>query len=130
MGATIAQVASGLKPQFAPVTGLRAYDYVPEDINPPCAIVQLVDIDRGAFVRGMMELRFDVTVLVQKASDRAGQSNIYSFADSASVWNTLGANKVLGLSGVDAATIHFRALGMDEVAAYGYYGGTFEFLVL
>lgn len=135
MSVTLAQVAAGLKDKLNDITGLRAYDYVPEDINPPCAVVVLGEIERGAFSRGMMEVRFDVAVFVARGSDRAGQAALNEYADpsssvSDSIWNKLDSNKSLGLSGVDAAVLRYRPFGIDEVAAYGYFGGVFEILVL
>jgi hypothetical protein len=135
MSVTVAQVVAGLKDKINDITGLRAFEYVPEDLNPPCAVVVLGPIERGAFSRGMMELTVEVAIFVTRGSDRAGQASLNAFADpsasvSTSVWAKIDADKTLGITGVDAAVLRYRPFGIDEVAAYGYYGGVFELLVL
>lgn len=135
MSITIAQVAAGLKTQLDAIPGLRAYDYVPEDLNPPCAAVILGDIERGAFSRGTMEVRLEVAVFVSRAADQTGQKFLYKLADPSasvdeSIWAKIDADKTLGIPGVDAAILRYRPFGVEEVAAYGYYGGTFELLIM
>jgi len=135
MSVTLAQVAAGFVDKLNDISGLRAYDYVPEDINPPCVIVRPQSIERGAFSRGVMEVRFDLALFIPRASDRVAQSKLLTYADpsssvSNSIWAQLDANKTLGVSGVDAAVLSFQPFGWDEVAGYGYDGGIFQALVL
>lgn len=135
MSVTLKQVADGFVDKLEEISGLRAYPYVPEDINPPCVIVRPSSIERGAFARGVMEVRFDLGLFVSRASDRAAQLSLHEYADpsgsvDSSVWAKLDANKTLGVTGVDAAVLRFQPFGWDEVAGYPYDGGTFEVLVL
>lgn len=135
MSVTLAQVANGFVDKLNDITGLRAYAYVPEDINPPCVIVRPSNIERGAFSRGVMEIRVELGLFVQRSSDRAAQLNLHKYADpsgsvSESVWAKIDADKTLGVTGVDAAVLRFQPFGWDEVAGYPYDGGIFEVLVL
>lgn len=135
MSVTLAQVAAGFVDKLNDISGLRAYDYVPEDINPPCVVVRPQNIERGAFSRGVMEIRFDLALFVPRASDRAAQAKVLTYADpsasvSNSVWAQLDANKSLGVFGVDAAVLNFTPFGWQDIAGYPYDGGIFEVLVL
>lgn len=135
MSITLAQVANGFVDKLDNITGLRAYAYVPEDINPPCVVVRPASIERGAMARGVMEINYELALFVSRASDRAAQANLHTYADpsgsvSNSVWAKLDADKTLGVTGVDAAVLRFRPFGWDEVAGYAYDGGIFDVLVL
>lgn len=135
MSITLAQVGAGFVDKLNDISGLRAYDYVPEDINPPCAVVRPREITRGAMSRGVMEITFDIAVFVSRASDRAGQAKVLTYADpsaseSSSIWAKLDANKSLGITGVDAAVLSFTPFGWQDIAGYPYDGGIFEVLVL
>lgn len=135
MSVTLAQVAAGFVDKLNDITGLRAYAYVPEDINPPCVVVRPQSIERGAFSRGVMEVRYDLGLFVSRASDRAGQVSLHEYADpsgsvSNSIWAKIDSDKTLGVSGVDAAVLRFSPFGWEDVAGYPYDGGIFEVLVL
>jgi hypothetical protein len=130
---TIQQVFDGLASTIHDATGLRVVTYVPDDLNPPIMFLTLGTIERGAMGRGQMEIPIDAVLLVQRASDRAGQGATYgyaSFTGPLSIWRAVDNNKSLGLSDTDAAVIRYRPLGVEEVAAYQYYGGVFEILAL
>lgn len=130
---SVAQIAAGIATTINAATGLRTFDYVPDDLNPPLLFLNLNDIGRGAFARGQFELRFDAVLFVSSASDRAGQERSYAFSswDSVeSVWKALDATPGLGLGDTDAKVLRYRSLSVDEVAAYRYFGGAFEILVL
>lgn len=135
MSITLAQVANGIADKLNDITGLRAYSYVPEDINPPCVVIRPAQIERRTFGRGVMEIQFEVALFVSRASDRAAQTNLHTYADpsgsvSNSVWAKLDSDKTVGVPGVDAAVLRFRPFGWDEIAGYSYDGGIFDVLVL
>lgn len=130
---SIQQVMDGLSTVIDAAAGLRCYSYVPEDLNPPAVFLSLGEIERGAFKMGQMELRIDAALFVSRASDRAGQKQMNTFATwgtTASVWKAVDDTPGLGLADTNAAVLRFRPFGIDEVAAYGYFGGVFEILVL
>lgn len=135
MSVTLAQIGVGFVDKLNDISGLRAIDYVPEDINPPCIVVRPQEITRQAFgPRGIMEVRFDLILFVSRASDRVGQANTLTYADpsgsvSNSVWAQIDSNKTLGVSGVDAAVLSFVPFGWQDIAGYPYDGGTFEVIV-
>lgn len=131
---TVASVNTALASTLAG-TGLRVFEYVPESLDPPCIFLALNQIDRGTMGRGTMLLGYEAVVFTSRASDRAGMANLYLYAEPStsevkSVWAAVDEDRTLGLSNVDANVTGWRALGIDEVAAYGYYGGVFDIQVL
>lgn len=82
MPATISQVKDGLKARIETVPGLRAYDYQPDQVNPPFAWPTLDEI--RYHVTGMgsggVVMDFTVTVVVQRASERTAQDKMDQYA--------------------------------------------------
>ena len=74
------QVRDGLKTRLQTISGLRCYDLIPDQINPPTAIVGQLDftfdIDNA---RGLDLANVDVIVIVQRFSERAGQNRLDAY---------------------------------------------------
>lgn len=135
MTTSLTQLASAIETRCETVSGLRAYSYVPEDVQVPAAFVSFGTIERSAMVLGTSEIPFELVVLVSSTWDRSAMAKLYAFAnpdatDSGSVWAAFDANETLSLSGVDVTLLRFRFLGVEEIAAYRYYGGAFEGVAL
>ena len=73
-------VRDGLKTRLQTISGLRCYDLIPDQVNPPTAIVGQLDftfdIDNA---RGLDLANVDVIVIVQRFSERAGQNRLDSY---------------------------------------------------
>ncbi len=114
---------------------IRTDYFVPDTINEPACFVNLGTIERQAMVMGVMEIDFELVVLTSKADARTGQLRLYELAnpdrdDQGSLWWAFETNTGLGLAGTDVKLLRFRPLGIEEVAAYGYFGGAFEGVAL
>ncbi len=74
------QVRDGLKTRLQTISGLRCYDLVPDQVNPPAAVVGQLDftfdIDNA---RGLDQANVDVIVIVQRFSERAGQNRLDAY---------------------------------------------------
>lgn len=135
MAVSLNDLAEAIAVRTKQVPELRAYAFVPNDIQPPAAFVVFGTIERQAMVMGVMEIAFELVVFVSTADDRSGQKLLHQFAnpdraDSGSVWAAFETNKDLGLTGTDVTLLRYRPLGTDEIAAYGYIGGAFEGIAL
>lgn len=129
---SLADVAEALADTLA-ATGLRVNAYIPESPNPPEIFLNLGPVERDAFVMGSMQVPFDAVLLVPTSSARIGQRLLYdhaSFTGTKSVWKAVNDTPSLGLADTNAAVLRYRPLGIEEVAAYNFYGGVFEILVL
>ena len=80
MAATVSEAADAIKTALRAVPGLRVYDYVPDTVNTPMAMLALEEaIYHRAFGGGDVNYRFLVTVLVGRTSERQAQSRLDDF---------------------------------------------------
>ena len=100
MTATPSQIKDALKVALETIPGLRAYDYQPDQVNPPFAFATLEEITyHGAMGSGNVVNQFTVTVVVQRSSERAAQDKLDGFVayDGAqSVRRAIEADRTLG----------------------------------
>lgn len=129
---TLEQVMVGLETRLATIAGLNVSEFVPDNINPPQAIVGVPPWDRQAMRKGVMTLDATVTVLTSRNYDRTGQLKLASYASftgADSVLLAIEGDKTLGSVVSDCTVLRFRPTGVEEVAAYGYFGGVFDLLI-
>ena len=75
--ATLTEIRDGLATNLATITGLRTSATVPDNINPPVAIVEPMSISFDtSFNRGLDEYSFKITVIAGRADERSGQNKI------------------------------------------------------
>lgn len=129
--ATIRDIAAGIA-DLASQLGIQAFAYVPDSVQAPASFVRLTAVDEESFGLGSMGVKFDL-VFVTSRTTEVGQYQLYDYAAHTgvkSVWQLVDENRDLGLTdGTDANVTGYRSLGVEEVAAYGYYGGAFEVTV-
>jgi hypothetical protein len=98
MSATVSQLKAGLKTRLATISGLRTYDYQPDQITHPMAWSILDSVDyHGAMGPGLVTHNFRVAVIVGRASERSAESrlNAYLSYDNG-VRAAIEADKTLG----------------------------------
>lgn len=134
MAPTIEQIMLGVETRLKTITGLRAEEYVPDSINPPCAIVGVPPVEYHAtFGNGHMKLPCTVTVLVSAALDRQGQLKLAGYVNptgATSIKAAIEGDSTLGGVVSDCKVMSFRPLGIEEVGVVGYYGGVFDLLIV
>ena len=75
MSATASQIKTGIKERLKTIPGLRAYDYQPDQPNPPMAWPTLDDVVyHGAMNGGNVVYKFTVSVIAGRASERSSQA--------------------------------------------------------
>lgn len=131
MASTIEQIMLGVETRLQTISGLRASEIVPDQINPPHALVGVPPIPnyRLAMGRGSYELGLTVTVLVSSAVDRVGQLALAGYASitgPTSIPLAIEGDRTLGGVVSDCIVTSFRPLGLDEVGVISYYGGVFD----
>jgi hypothetical protein len=123
MAATVSEAAAGLKAQLAQIPGLRVVDYLPDQINPPTAVISIDSVTyHQAFAGGDPLYQFTITVIVARASERVAQQKLDAFlaySGTQSVRAAVEADKSLG-GAVQQAIIdrggNVQALTVNEVA--------------
>ena len=111
------QVRDGLKTRLETISGLRAYDLIPDTVTPPAAVVGQLDftfdIDNA---RGLDQAQVDVLVIVQRFSERSGQNLLDTYLSGS------------GASSIKAAIEGDRTLGgvVNTLRVTGAEAGTYE----
>lgn len=99
MTATVGQVKTALAAAVDVITGLRAYDRQPDNLNPPFAFPSLQTIDyHGAMAGGSVLQTYTLTVIVGRAAERSAEALLDTLLSS-------------GAGGVRAAVELDRTLG-------------------
>jgi len=131
MPPTINQMRTGLETRLATISGLRAYEYIPDNPNPPCAVVQLgrIEFDQS-FRRGVDQYEFRVLLIVGRVAERAAQKTMDGFLDptgAGSVKTAIEADSTLGGLTVDTRVREMRGLGSIGIGDVTYQ--TAEFII-
>lgn len=127
-------VRQGIAANAGTVTGLRAFEYVPDDCYPPTFFVGEVDgqFDQ-AFGRGMDQLTVTCRLLVAWANDRAGQKNLDGYLSGSgaqSLKAALESDRTLGGAAADSHVSGFSGYGLYEMNGNQYYGVEFSVTVI
>lgn len=106
MSASVGEVKTALAAALNTITGLRAYDRQPDQINAPMAFPSLDSIDyHGAMGNGLVTHVYRVTVIMGRASERSSEDRLDTLLsyDSGGVRYALENDVTLG--GVVRGTI-------------------------
>jgi len=130
--ALVSELRDGLKANLATIAGLRTTDTVPDNPNPPMAIVlpQSVQYD-NAFQRGMTTYTFSVVVIVNRVSERTGQNSLDAWVSStgaSSVKLAIESDKTLNGKAFDVRVTDVRNYGDITIGEINYFSA--EFVVL
>lgn len=81
--ASLTDLRAGLSTRLATITGLRALPYIPDNPQPPVAIVMPGRITYDlAFGRGTDEYQFTIMVIVGRVADRNSQTTLDAYCAS------------------------------------------------
>jgi hypothetical protein len=131
--ATISEIRDGIATNLTTITGLRTTETVPDNPQPPVAIIQpnAIEYDR-AFQRGLDQYNFTVTVIVGRASERQAQRLLDLYCagtGSSSVKTAIESNRTL--SGViqDLRVTAMRNYGTISLGDQTYLAAEFDLIV-
>jgi len=126
---TLADLRSGLGTNLATISGLRVSEDLPEQINPPMAVVGLQSIEYDqSFQRGLVVYRFQIPLLAARASDRRAQitlDNFMSTTGSSSVKVAVESDKTLGGAAFDVRVTEMGSIGTIELDSNMYLAAEF-----
>lgn len=116
MSATISQTKSAIGTALATISGLRVYDYQPDQVNPPMAWPILDSVDYHDAMRGgMVTQTYRIGVIVGRQTDRATQRSLDAYLSPNGVPAALEADPTLG--GVVQASICESATHISSIEA-------------
>jgi len=118
----ISSIRDGIKVRLATISGLRAYDVLPDTFAPPAALVAPpVSVTYGSSLgRAHDSVQLVVRVLVAKASDRAAQDKLDTYLSTGT--STSVADAIEGDTSLGGAANLARVLSAQQVGVYDYAG--------
>lgn len=97
---SISQIRAALAQNMAAVPGLRVSSYIPDNPNPPIAVVSPPSIKyEQSFGRGLNQYDFQIVLLATRADERTGQDLIDGYCEptgSTSVRAAIESDRTLG----------------------------------
>ena len=94
---SIAAIREGLADALRTIPGLRVSPYFPDQLNPPMAVVDTVQVTFDlAGARGSDDLTFDLLVVVRRESERQAQADLDSWVPLVKAAIENGSDKSLG----------------------------------
>ena len=96
----LVDIRRGLATALDTLSGLRVFDYVPDNAPAPAAIVEPLEITYGAAMQnGLHNLKAFVTIMVGRMSDRSSQDRVDVYVNptgTSSVVAAIEADVTLG----------------------------------
>jgi hypothetical protein len=128
--AAISDLRSGIATNLATITGLRTAATVPDQINPPVAVVMPDSINYDtAFARsGGDEYDFTVIVIVGRVDERSAQNTLDAYCSgvgSKSIKAAIESNRTLGGKAFDCRVTALRSYTQISIADVTYLSADF-----
>ena len=110
------------------IPGLRVAETIPDQPNPPIAVISLETVNYDqTFQRGMTEYTFTVSVLAGRVSERNAQSRLDAYIDpgSATIKTAIETDKSLGGKVFDVRVTDMSNIGAVNLGETIYLGADF-----
>ncbi len=99
MSATVSEIKLALATALGTITGLRAYDRQPDNLNAPFAFPSLETIEyHGAMSNGLVTQTYRISVIVGRAAERSAEDRLdtYLSYDQGGIRYAIEADPTLG----------------------------------
>jgi hypothetical protein len=119
---SLTTIREGIATNLATIPGLRVAAEIPDNPNPPIAVVMPNTITYDeAFGRGASQYNFTVTVIVGRAADRIAQRKLNDYASpgAQSVKAAIESDRTLGGTAFDV-----RCESLSNIGAISLQGDT------
>jgi hypothetical protein len=129
---SIENMRAGLAANLATISGLRSTVDIPDNPNPPVAVIGLSNVRYDqAFQRGLVEYNFLVSVIASRASDRWAQKRLddYTSTGSSSIKAAIESDKTLGGSAYDVRVTEMSNIGAVSLGEVSYLAADFAVTV-
>jgi hypothetical protein len=132
--ANIAELRTEIATNLSSITGLRVSSFIPDNPNPPVAIVQF---DRAQYhldmANGMSEYNFIIQLVVGRVDERTAQRNLDSYCAStgaSSVLLSVESDRTLNGKAYDCIVTEMSSYGSVLINDITYLGAEFQVRVL
>lgn len=129
---SITDIRDGLAANLATIPGLRTSAELPDQPNPPIAVVQLNNVTYDqAFQNGLVLYNFTITVIVGKVAERLAQQrlNAYASTGAGGVKAALQSDKTLGGHAFDVKLQEMTNIGAITLGEQQYLAAEFAAIV-
>lgn len=131
--ASITDIRAALATNLATIAGLRTSAEMPDNPNPPVAIVSLDSVDYDqAYAKGLVTYNFTVTVIVGRSAERTSQRLLDSYISTGekSVKNAVESDKSLGSKAYDCRVSSLNSVGSIQINDTTYLAADFSVAVI
>lgn len=130
--ASVTDLRTGLATNLATISGLRTSPTLPDNPNPPIALITPVSISfDDVFKRGMQTYTFVVSVIVGRADERTAQNKLDAYVSStgsSSIKLAVESDKTLGGKAFDTRLTEMRNYGQITIGDVIYLSAEFTIL--
>lgn len=129
---SITDIRDGLAANLATIPGLRTSAELPDQPNPPIAVVQLNNVTYDqAFQNGLVLYNFTITVIVGKVAERLAQQRLNAYASTGvgGVKTALESDRTLGGSAFDVKLQEMTNIGAITLGEQQYLAAEFAAIV-
>jgi hypothetical protein len=130
----LTDLRTGLATRLATISGLRSSAYIPDNPQPPVAVVMpgRITYDQ-AFGRGSDEYQFTIMLIVGRVADRASQTNLDAYcasSGSTSVKAAIEGDRTLGGHALDCRVTEMTNQGSLSIGDVTYHTAEFSVTVI
>ena len=129
---SIAAIRAGLGANLSTIRGLRVAETVPDQVNPPVAVVSLSSVAYdGALAGGLTTYSFTVTVIVGRMSERTAQRTLdtYISPGTGSIKTAVESDRSLNGSAFDCRVEGLTNVGSVTIGDITYLAADFAVTV-
>lgn len=130
--ASLSDLRTGIATNLATISGLRTSSTMPDNPNPPIAVVMPVSIGYDeTYQRGMQNYTFLVMVIVGRVDERSAQNRLDAYVSStgiSSIKLAIESDKTLNGKAFDVRVSEMRNYGEVAVGDVTYLSAEFTVL--
>jgi hypothetical protein len=130
--ASITDLRTGIATNLATISGLRTSPTLPDNPNPPIALVTPISVSfDDSFKRGMQTYTFVISVIVGRVDERTAQNKLDAFVSSTgtqSIKLAVESDKTLGGNAFDCRVTEMRNYGELTIGDVIYLSAEFTLL--
>lgn len=131
--ANISDLRTRIAANLATITGLRTGSTIPDNVNPPFAIVAPSSVSyHQSFANGMSTYNFTVTLVVGRASERSAQNALDAYCSptgTSSIRVAIESDRTLGGFAFDCIVSGMRNYGSISLGDNTYLAAEFDLVV-
>lgn len=133
MPVSITEIRDGLAARLATISGLRVSAEIPDNPNPPVAVVQVNNVSFDtAFQGGLTTYSFIVSVIVGRVAERRAQDRLDAYASTSgasSVKEAIEGDRSLGGKVADTRVVEMTGVSAVLLGEATYLAANFAVTV-